>query len=45
MNEVTQGNAAHAEEAASASEQLSAQAETLVEVVGELTRLVKGAKG
>lgn len=45
INDVTQSNAAGAEEAASASEQLTAQANTLVEVVDELTSLVNGHGG
>ncbi len=43
MDKVTQQNAANAEESASASEQLSAQAETMNEMVGELAALVGGA--
>ncbi len=44
MDKVTQQNAANAEESASASEELSAQAEQMNGVVGELIRLVRGAK-
>jgi methyl-accepting chemotaxis protein len=43
MDKVTQQNAANAEESASASEQLSAQAETMNEMVGELAALIGGA--
>jgi signal transduction histidine kinase len=43
MDKVTQQNAANAEESASASEQLSAQAETMNEMVNELAALVGGA--
>ena len=43
MDKVTQGNAATAEESASASEELNAQARTLNEVVDEMVRLVNGA--
>jgi len=42
MDKVTQQNAANAEESASASEELSAQAETMNEVVGRLITLVEG---
>ena len=42
MDQVTQTNAANAEESASAAEQLNAQAETMLEVVGELMSLVSG---
>ena len=42
MDKVTQGNAANAEEIASASEELSAQAVSLEEVVRGLETLVKG---
>ena len=42
MDKVTQANAASAEECASASEELSAQAATLREIVGELQILVTG---
>ncbi len=42
MDKVTQQNAANAEETASASEELSAQAGSLEEAVDELTKLVKG---
>ncbi|MFQ5687556.1 MAG: hypothetical protein ACE5GV_12960, partial [Candidatus Scalindua sp.] len=44
MDQVTQGNAASAEETASASEEMSAQAESLVEQIGILASLV-GGKG
>jgi methyl-accepting chemotaxis protein len=43
MDKVTQQNAANAEESASASEELSAQAEPMNDVVNELLRLVEGA--
>ncbi|MFH1136748.1 MAG: methyl-accepting chemotaxis protein [Pseudomonadota bacterium] len=43
MDQVTQTNAANAEESASASEELNAQAESMLEVVGELMTLVGGA--
>lgn len=43
MDQVTQKNAANAEESASASEELSAQAENMMEVVGELITLVSGS--
>jgi len=42
MDKVTQQNAANAEESASASEELSSQAESMNEIVGELTALVGG---
>ena len=43
MDKVTQSNAASAEECASASEELSAQAESLKGIVGDLVALVTGA--
>ncbi|HVU23582.1 MAG TPA: methyl-accepting chemotaxis protein [Opitutus sp.] len=43
MDQITQANAANAEETASASEELNAQALCLKDVVGELMRLVGGA--
>lgn len=43
MDKVTQQNAANAEESASASEELSAQAESMNEVVAELVALVGGS--
>jgi methyl-accepting chemotaxis protein len=43
MDKVTQQNAANAEESASASEELSAQAESMKEVVSQLVTLVGGA--
>jgi methyl-accepting chemotaxis protein len=43
MDKVTQQNAANAEESASASEELSAQAESMNEIVGRLAALVGGA--
>jgi methyl-accepting chemotaxis protein len=43
MDKVTQQNAANAEESASASEELSAQAESMNSVVNELVALVGGA--
>jgi methyl-accepting chemotaxis protein len=45
MDKVTQQNAANAEESASASEELSAQAESMNEIVSELVDLVGGATG
>ncbi|MEN6333953.1 MAG: methyl-accepting chemotaxis protein, partial [Phycisphaerales bacterium] len=42
MDKVTQQNAANAEESASASEELSAQAESMKEIVGQLMTLVGG---
>ncbi|MHC4214314.1 MAG: methyl-accepting chemotaxis protein [Planctomycetota bacterium] len=42
MDKVTQQNAANAEESASASEELSAQAEGMNRIVGDLTALVGG---
>ena len=44
IDQVTQGNAASAEETASASEELSAQAAEMNEMVSELVRLVEGAR-
>jgi carbonic anhydrase/ABC-type transporter Mla subunit MlaD len=43
MDKVTQQNAANAEESASASEELNAQAESMKEVVSQLIALVGGA--
>jgi len=43
MDKVTQQNAANAEESASASEELSAQAAQMNQVVGELVALVNGS--
>jgi methyl-accepting chemotaxis protein len=43
MDKVTQQNAANAEESASASEELSAQAESMNELVGELVTMVGGS--
>jgi methyl-accepting chemotaxis protein len=43
MDKVTQQNAANAEESASASEELSAQAASMKEIVNELVSLVGGA--
>lgn len=43
MDKVTQQNAANAEESASASGELSVQAESMKEVVGNLVALVGGA--
>ena len=45
MDQVVQNNAASAEEAAGASEELSAQAESLLGVVSELVTLVGGGAG
>jgi len=42
MDKVTQQNAANAEESASASEELTAQAESMNEIVAELVSLVGG---
>ncbi len=42
MDKVTQQNAANAEESASASEELSSQAESMNQIVGELVALVGG---
>lgn len=42
MDKVTQSNAAHAEESASAAQQLSAQAASLRELISDLERLVGG---
>jgi methyl-accepting chemotaxis protein len=42
MDKVTQQNAANAEQSASASEELSAQAESMQEVMGQLIALVGG---
>jgi methyl-accepting chemotaxis protein len=44
MDKVTQQNAAGAEESASASEEMNAQAERMKEVVGELIALVGGSR-
>lgn len=43
MDKVTQSNAANAEESASASEELNAQAESMHEIVGDLTKVVGGS--
>jgi methyl-accepting chemotaxis protein len=43
MDKVTQQNAANAEESASASEELSAQAESMQEIVGQLVAMVGGS--
>jgi methyl-accepting chemotaxis protein len=43
MDKVTQQNAANAEESASASEELSSQAESMQQIVSELVTLVGGA--
>jgi methyl-accepting chemotaxis protein len=45
MDKVTQSNAASAEESASAAEELNAQAQSMKESIGELTRLVGGTVG
>jgi methyl-accepting chemotaxis protein len=45
MDKVVQQNAANAEESASASEEMNAQAEQLMEYVGDLVGLVKGRNG
>ncbi|HBE78172.1 MAG TPA: hypothetical protein DDW65_10385 [Firmicutes bacterium] len=45
MESVTGQNAANAEESASAAEELFAQAESMREIVAELTSLANGAKG
>lgn len=44
MDQVTQQNAANAEESSSASEELSSQAQQLQEIVRELTIIVEGTK-
>ena len=43
MDKITQSNAANAEESASASEEMNAQAEQMKGVVGELIALVGGS--
>ncbi len=43
MDKVTQQNAANAEESASASEELTAQAESMNEIVNDLVKLVNGS--
>ena len=43
LDQVTQQNAANAEESASASEELSAQSEQLSNMVGDLATMVGGA--
>ena len=43
MDKVTQGNAANAEESASASEEMSAQASQMKDMVGELVAVIRGA--
>jgi methyl-accepting chemotaxis protein len=43
MDKVTQQNAAGAEESASAAEEMSAQAQTLRGMVGELSQIVTGS--
>ncbi len=45
MDRVTQSNAANAEESASASEELSAQAKELTDMVGVLIRTIRGERG
>ena len=45
MDKVTQQNAANAEEAAAASEELNAQADKLNDMVVDLTKLIEGASG
>ncbi len=45
LDQVTQQNAANAEESASAAEELSSQSEQLSSMVGDLVRLVGGADG
>ncbi|MBP7049748.1 MAG: Cache 3/Cache 2 fusion domain-containing protein [Phycisphaerae bacterium] len=45
MDKVTQQNAANAEESASASGELSTQAESMQEIVGQLVAIVGGAAG
>jgi methyl-accepting chemotaxis protein len=44
MDKITQGNAANAEESASASEELSAQAQTMQGFVEEMARMVGGTE-
>jgi methyl-accepting chemotaxis protein len=43
MDKVTQQNAANAEESASASEELSAQAESMAKIIDQLIGLVNGS--
>ena len=43
MDYVTQKNAASAEESASASEELNAQAESMLDIVGELMTIIGGS--
>ena len=43
MDQVTQANAAGAEESAAAAEELSSQSETMTDMVGELVTLVGGS--
>ena len=43
MDQVTQANAANAEESAAASEELSSQSETMNEIVRELVALIEGS--
>ena len=45
MDKVTQQNAANAEESASASQELTTQAEQMKAIVKKLTKLVKGTQG
>jgi methyl-accepting chemotaxis protein len=45
VNDVTQSNAASAEQAASAAEQMNAQAVSLMDIVGPLTLMVRGEQG
>ncbi len=45
MDDVTQRNAANAEESASAAEEMSAQAQQMKSIVADLVRLVDGGAG
>ena len=45
MDKVVQMNAANAEESASAAEEMSAQAETMKDMIGQLEILVSGSRG
>jgi methyl-accepting chemotaxis protein len=44
LDQITQGNAATAEETASAAQELNAQSTELLGIVGQLVRLIDGAK-
>ena len=45
MEQVTQKTAGNAEESAAAAEELTAQSETLKDIVGHLTVMVGGRRG